>query len=222
MDWSLFHVKQEYHQFWKEYYKILSQRNSLLRNNTRSVELEYWTDALAHASQNLHTLRSMYDKNVSLRFSEIIYKLLGIEIELKYQPGWSKEFDLRTLLNKKTDDDIKHGYTYFGAHRADLKFKCGRDDAIQVLSRGQLKIMILALLIAQAQFVHENTGVFPVVLVDDLPAELDSTNRLSVLSNLLSLNTQIFITSTSSDLLPKIKTSHRMFHVEHGYWTKVV
>ena len=144
------------------------------------------------------------------------------EVVCQYRAGWPKNApDLLQLLEQNFDKDMQMGHTQYGAHRADIRFKFGSLEAINTLSRGQQKLFVCALLLAQASL-HEKVVNEPVImLIDDLPAELDETHRLKLLELLQILNIQHIITSTSESLIPVLNPeTTKIWHIDLGKFTQ--
>ena len=100
-----------------------------------------------------------------------------------------------------------------------------KNKALEVLSRGQQKILVSALKIAQGQLLGRTRGNHSIYLIDDLPAELDADNRQRVLQYLSGLGGQLFVTSVAQDALrPCLQESSNLtsFHVERGKITASV
>ena len=118
--------------------------------------------------------------------------LRGLESLLRYDRGWAEGSTLDAELQRMMDTDRRYGSTQLGPQRADLLLLLNRTPAADVLSRGQQKILVSALKIAQGRLLSENLGVDCLYLIDDLPSELDPENRARVFAALLSLNAQLF------------------------------
>jgi DNA replication and repair protein RecF len=98
-----------------------------------------------------------------------------------------------------------------------LRIKIDGKLAKATVSRGQGKLIVAAIIGAQARFLREHTMEVPILLVDDLAAELDRTAREVAADYLLSTQAQIFFTAIErSDLPGELCQTARMFHVEHG------
>ena len=116
--------------------------------------------------------------------------------------------------------DRQLGYTQAGPQRADLRLRIGTQNALEVLSRGQQKLVVCALKIAQGHLLAESMRQQCVYLVDDLSAELDPVYRKTLCNLLEQLDCQVFITGTDPDSLNydwRKETPVSMFHVEHGH-----
>ena len=94
-----------------------------------------------------------------------------------------------------------------------------RRPAVEVLSRGQQKLVVSALKLAQGRLLEEMNGRTCVYLIDDLPAELDGEHRRLFCQLLAGLECQVFVTCVEPETLDRVwlpNTDVRMFHVEHG------
>jgi DNA replication and repair protein RecF len=84
------------------------------------------------------------------------------------------------------------------------------------VSRGQQKVLTAALLLAQAVLLDRRRGIRPVLLIDDLAAELGASYREAVMRTIARLRGQCFLTFLDASLIPGDLHDARMFHVEHG------
>ena len=114
-----------------------------------------------------------------------------------------------------------------GYQLADLKITVNGQEAAQILSRGQQKLLVCALKIAQGYIFSQLTGRKTIYLVDDLPSELDEKHRDLLAHWLNTMSTQVFITGVEADTLastwrklPEVKC--KMFHVEQGIVTEKI
>jgi len=120
---------------------------------------------------------------------------------MEYFRGWNQDLGLYEQLQDDLLRDRKYGHTSSGPHRADIRFRLGAADAAEVLSRGQLKLLICALKIAQGRLLEQETGKRCIYLIDDLPAELDAHNRARVCALLAERKAQVFLTSIDPEIL---------------------
>ncbi len=223
LDWLLFHVEQSFHSTWSGYQRYLKQRNALLRGEQHQT-LEQWTHGLVEAGEAINRMRQALLAELKPHIEHYVSLLLSeVPFNLAYRQGWKKDLSLSEALQKGLDADIKMKYTTSGPHRADLIFRTGDDKVVDVFSRGQLKLMLAALKLAQMALFCQKLGTTAIVLIDDLPAELDSNHRNLLLAQLQALGTQIFVTTTDSGLLEfSAWPDTKVFHVEHGEIKEVV
>jgi DNA replication and repair protein RecF len=155
------------------------------------------------------------------RYASVL--LPDLTLKCSYRQGWKKDIDFTEALAMAMDTDIKMKFTTTGPHRADIVFKDDTDKAVDVLSRGQLKLLLCALKLGQMALLKEETGMTAVVLMDDLPAELDTAHRKQLLTLLHDIGSQVFVTTTDRNLLDYSAWSDvKLFHVEHGQMKEVV
>lgn len=224
MDWGVFHVEHLFIDCWRQQQRALRNRNNLLRSKASAAELDPWTVEFARYGTQIDQFRAAYVASLLPVLSEILAKLINLEgLSLEYDRGWDKQTELHEALNGSLGKDYKYGYTVLGPQRADLKIKIGQNNAVDILSRGQQKLLLSALKIAQGCLLQRETGKQCLFLVDDLPAELDVSNRLKVCTLLESLKCQIFITCVEKTELEycwaetaQKPPEKKLFHVKHG------
>ena len=216
IDRTLFHVEQSYLMVWKAYYHALKQRNALLRMKAPSVNGSYWNREIGKYARMLDAARASCIEalNNKLRQSKVS-SLFGV-VNLDYRRGWG-EGDLSDKLDGTWGKDIALGTTNIGPHRAEVRVMIGSELAAPNISRGQGKLVLVAILATQASFIFERCGKKPVMLIDDLASELDDGMRYVAVRSLLAVEGQIFFTAVDERFLPELERLHRqMFHVEHG------
>lgn len=216
IDWGLFHVEPDFYELWSRHQRLLKQRNAALKQG--DTHLEVWDEPLASCGEEIHSRRRLYLQRLQARFERQRDSLLpGEDISLRLRSGWRQGQCLAEVLSEDRERDCKHGYTHSGAHRADLEWLLSGQDARQEASQGQWKLLTLVLRLAQMEDFVDLTRRDCLLLLDDLPAELDPERRARVMSLLASLPLQIFATTTELDhLLADGWKDHTTFHVEHG------
>ncbi len=214
IDWGVFHVEHQYRGIAERYQRILQQRNAALRE--RSSDASLWSLELGEAGEQLEQLRGEYLKELRRGVGEVLDELSGgREIELEWRRGWPPKLTLEEALARSLERDQNRGYTSVGPHRADLVVRMDGERVEKRASRGQQKLIVAAMAIAQARLAQEKNGVDPVILVDDLPAELDGKNRTKLMGILQQSGLQVFITGVERDPFQGLGIE-QMFHVEHG------
>jgi len=222
LDWGLFYQSEHFLSCWRQFERILKQRNAVLRDRRPKRELDIWTEGLLKYGLELDKLRREYVLALAPLVLELSQELLTIpNLELSYQPGWDTSKDYASVLTCAYGDEIRFGHTQFGPHRADLDIKINAVPARHFLSRGQQKLLICAMIIAQGKLLAVHANKRLIYLVDDLPAELDLRSRQRLISLLSKQRTQIFITAIESESISdfignKPEVPVKVFHVEHG------
>ncbi len=216
LDRSLFHVKHSYVALWKEYRHALRQRNELLRKSMKS-QAHYWEEKLAESAETINRFRLSIVTAINTTFqtSEIPGLSTG-DLYFEFSPGWNSELGLAEQLRDDWNRDCDIGYTMAGPHRADLSlWRAGRAVS-KKLSRGQSKMVVCLVVAAIAQFI-KNASSSPVILVDDLVAELDDKMLGLALAAIQSIETQCFFTAIKpSEIRGQLPDDTSMFHVEQN------
>ena len=217
LDWGVFHVEHTYLQTWQQYQKSLRQRNAALRQQLTEKNVRLWDASLIRLAVTMTVQREAYLSRLHPAVERFTHLLLDMEIEMSYQQGWNQEESLIQAIERQFTRDREQGHTRSGPHRADIRILVDRREAEQYLSRGQQKLLVCAMRLAQAQVFAEDTGRRCVILVDDLPAELDPAHRQQLTQVLIETKAQLFVTMTEASLLKtEAWPGRKMFHVEHG------
>jgi len=213
----VFHVKHDYLNNWRAFHRVLQQRNAALRQKQSTQQISAWDKALIDAAMVITQCRQDYLSALLPLLQEYSQGLIQLQPELSYQQGWPAEELLNKVLAESLSRDRERGHTQYGPHRAELVFKFSGVPAQEVLSRGQMKLFISAMQLAQVTHLSKEQGIQCVIMIDDLAAELDRTKRAALLDLLLATQAQVFITVTEPSLLDiSSEQGHKMFHVEHG------
>ncbi|MBV1931257.1 MAG: DNA replication/repair protein RecF [Porticoccaceae bacterium] len=223
IDWGVFHVEHSFRETLRKYQRCHKQRNNLLRHDKISTaELGVWDREFIGLSIQVAECRQRYFDKVLPEFHSVLRSLnRDLNIDLHLFRGWAEGSSLDIELTKNYQRDRVSKTTNSGAHRADLKLKYEGRPASDVLSRGQTKVVVLAMLIAQGRVLRRQRNQDCVYLLDDLAAELDKAHLSRGMDLLLEQNAQIFMTGTNKEalqtLVPKALVSGSgLFHVKQG------
>lgn len=225
------------------------------------AELKSWDKGLSNHAALIHHYRERIFAEWQPYFAESIAQLLPAyaeQLSLSYNAGYDTNVALDIQLNERLEQDLQLGYTRIGNHRADihvhwrsndsaasnnnfsdtmreadtnLKVAVIKEQAANVLSRGEKKLLITALRLSQLPLLlntqktndlsndSAHAQVTPVVLLDDITAELDDRAIDILLSTLAQLPCQVFMTSLTDDILPLVHeywSEPNTFHVKQG------
>ena len=218
IDWGVFHVEHAFIQTWKRYRKALSQRNAALRHHQPDNMCVIWDQALVESANQIEQARFQYLEQLNIllkKNAEFLFP--GNKVSLEYKRGWSDEHDYQDFLLSSLARDKEKGYTQAGPHRADIKIRLDNKSAQTSISRGQQKKLVALLKLAQLELFIQTTQRTCVLLYDDLPAELDQSNRNILMELLSGMNVQLFVSSIEAEQLDISSwNSAKMFHVEQG------
>lgn len=211
MDWGCFHEDLSFMTHWRHYQRALKQRNHALKKKLPKDQATLWDWQLVDMAQQINAMRQAYIDALTPyveEFCQVLMPELDTKPECHYRPGWPKASDdFAALLQQQYPKDALQGHTQYGCHRADIKFRFNGQDAMLALSRGQQKLFVCALLLAQASLYEKQCGESVIMLIDDLPAELDEKHRHTLLVLLDMLNIQHILTSTAAELIPILQSN---------------
>jgi len=229
---GMFHVKHTSSDVLREFTQVLKQRNACLRNKLDKQSYEYWTQSFCNLSLQVADARLAYIEDLIAELPtwlQFLLPSLSGNIRVQYQRGWPERKELSELLSDNYDREIAYGYSLYGAHKFDVKFMVGKVALDSQLSRGQQKLFLLALTFAQAKLIARVKRVKPILLIDDIGAELDNNSRILLTKAIEELNCQVLITAIDKEALSPLlvdltiseneindKLKYHMFHVEQG------
>lgn len=216
MDWGLFHVEQGFYEQWKQYRRAIRQRNRALRNGEDAAGVAAWDRPVAEAGEAIHQMRKAYLEGITERLRQLLAPIIKAEVGAEYYRGWSQGKTLMQSLRDGVVSDRESGFTRMGPHRADFVVRFKDVKARGYVSRGEQKMISAGLLVAQAAALMDDGRKPPVLLIDDLAAELDAGFREALLKMVAGLGAQCFLSFLSKDQLPTSAGGAKMFHVEHG------
>lgn len=220
IDWGVFHVEHVFADHWRQYTRVLKQRNLALKNQQSASLVQGWDPFLVQYGQCIAQARQQYIDKLQPYINNMLQQInIDWTVEIAYQPGIPAEYeDLQTAIHNNLQADFRLGYTQYGPHRGDLRLTVDGKPAKEVLSRGQQKALILALYLAQSQLFVDSTGHYPILLIDDLVAEFDPMRLKQALSLLHQQAAQLFITAIDSQTLPMsaITDDYTQLHIQAG------
>ena len=217
LDYGLYYHNPAFLPDWQRYNYALKNRNAALRQNWRAADLAPWNHILGETGSRIDTYRRAYLAALEQALNTYHAELGGLDpIHIHYQRGWTGD-DLAAQLtaNNERDSQLKH--TRDGIHRADIRFHADGRDIAHHYSRGQQKTLICALILAQTRLITTDNGSHPVILIDDIAAELDRHRQHMLLNFLADSGAQLYITHIGGDLpLPDALADHQHLHLDAG------
>ena len=224
IDWGAFHSEQQFYSAWMNVKRVLKQRNQLLKNGVSYSQIQYWDKELTRYSEIVTDIRKRYVDSLNALLKGIIEEFLPrIDVKVSFSRGWDNKTDFAQLLKAQYSRDIATGFTVSGPHKADLRLRVANLPVQDALSRGQLKLLVCALRIAQGKLLKQQLNKDSIYLVDDLPSELDAQHRQLLLKQLTETGAQVFVTAIEPSAIVDSLTSppSQMFCVEHGQVTAI-
>lgn len=210
------------------YQKILKQRNNYLKNTMLdTIYLDVLTEQLAKQAAIILSYRLQYldglqhyakqiNLNISQQFDHLKMHYIS---QIKYQ----KSDDVGTLYDKfmqyvksTLDREIDQKMTLFGIHRDDIVFYVNGKNVQDFGSQGQQRTVALSLKLAEIDVIHEKSGEYPILLLDDVLSELDDSRQTYLLKTVEN-KVQTFMTTTSLDGIQKnLIKQPKIFHIKEG------
>lgn len=209
------------------YNRALLQRNNLLKhfagNNTFQPDsLEVWDYQLIHHGQQIHESRLQFIEKLQPVFQNYYNLISGGKetVALKLQSELSQH-DFGDLLKESVVKDRLLQYTSVGIHKDDFDFDLAGNPIKKFGSQGQKKTYLVALKLAQFDFMKEISGLTPILLLDDIFDKLDK-NRVEQIIKLVADDHfgQIFITDTNREhldqMIASLETESMIFTIVDG------
>lgn len=210
------------------YNHLLNQRNTLLKNiRDRRADgemLDMWEEQLAVGAAKITAARITAAAKLSVIAGRMQSYIAGVreQMDITYLlsgSGGAVPTDLAAWyiaeLRRNRDKDIRLGHTSIGPHHDDLNFTLNGVNLRSFGSQGQQRTGILALKLAELKFLHEETGEYPVLLLDDVMSELDKSRREKLLAFIRRETIQTLITATEEAYFP-FEHQAKLFDVVNG------
>ncbi len=227
IDIVLSQFDKSYLEYLLRYNRALAQRNQLLKNSEQKTYIDddllnILNEQLTFNGDLIHNKRKLFiDKLIPVFQQYYNFVSDGNEIVHLNYSSQLNEDTFSELLSNSLDRDFKFQYTTCGIHKDDLHLELGNYPIRRIGSQGQQKTFLVALKLAQFDFIKMNSEKFPILLLDDIFDKFDE-NRVDKIIQLAANSNfgQIFITDTStdrmSDILKKINSSYNLFHILAG------
>ncbi len=213
LDWILFHVEPGFLSLWQNWYRAHRQRNVLLKAGASPREIEPWTVAVAEHGELLSRLRA----GVIEQLNKAILGITGVPglgvPALRFTVGWRATSLIEGLL-ASVERERRRGRAVVGPQHDDWAISIGGLGATR-LSRGQAKLVSVILYRAQVELLARAERV-PVLLVDDLAADLDTHAFRLSLQILNDAGGQVWLSVLGRDGGVELPGDAARFHVKHG------
>jgi DNA replication and repair protein RecF len=197
LDWAVFHVEPQFVDLWVRYTRVLKQRNAALK--TQGPTVGAWDNDLAKIGEAITAARERLMERLQPHWRAAVVGLSGLDVELHYLRGWSQERTLaEALIESRAGDELRR-QTQAGPHRADVAVRLDGRAARDVLSRGQQKLVAVAMTIAQLRLLQDALQITPTLLLDDPAAELDGQRLQRFIDEVARLGCQLVVTSLHSE-----------------------
>lgn len=230
LDTAISQIYPAYDDRLSKYNKIRIQKNNFLKEyNQNETLLEVYNEQLAVLGSNIIFLRKKFLKEIEKIAQEKHSAISGKEkLTIKYDCNFleeEKEEEIQTAeilerfnqkLKERKDLEIIRAQTLVGPHRDDIIFYINDQEATKFASQGQQRTVVLSLKLAELDIITQKIGDSPVLLLDDVLAELDDV-RQNYLLKTININTQTIITSVDTLLFDeKFLQDVKIYRIEDG------
>ncbi len=218
IDWGCFHNEPGFFTAWNALRRLLKQRNAALRQVSHYRQIAAWDLELAPLAEQISRWRADYAKAIAAAIAATCSQFLPeFQLSFSFQRGWDKETDYAQLLERQFERDRALTHTASGPHKADFRIRAEGTPVEELLSRGQLKLLMCALRLAQGEFLTQQSGRRCLYLLDDFASELDETRRHLLATRLKATQAQVFVSAiTAEHVLAMADEKGRMFITEQG------
>lgn len=224
MDLFLSQFDKEYLHALIRYNKALQQRNALLKADgfTDETLFDLWDEQLIEEGKTIYKKRKDFIDSFIPTFQKFydFICLSNEKVALTYESHFDTE-NFSTLLKNRREKDKILGYTSIGIHKDDLDMQMDDYSIKRVGSQGQNKTYVVALKLAQFDFLRQATSTTPILLLDDIFDKLDSSRVEQIINLVLDKDFgQIFITDTNrehlDDILSRTNSNYHLYIVDKG------
>ena len=227
-----------------DYAKVIEQRNALLKTlaerGGNANQLDVWDESLVRLGAQIIQWRIAAVQELEKEATRIHRELThGAEVlRLAYEPSYDPRPKMTLKLDTAADrsgielkeiergflerlhavraEEIERGVTTLGPHRDELRFLANQIDLGDYGSRGQMRTALLSLKLAEVSWIKSRTTQWPVILLDEVMAELDLHRRADLL-NYLGETEQSLLTATDLNMFPSEFTENaKVWHVVQG------
>ena len=217
LDTAISQIYPAYDERLSKYDKIRIQKNNCIKEYLKTGSLnetllDVYNDQLVITGSNIIYLRLKFLKEIE-RIAAEKHKIISESeiLTIKYDSFNELAYDMepddiaqifRENISEKKLEEIRRGQACIGPHRDDIIFCINGNDATKFASQGQQRTIVLALKLSELDIITSKTGDEPVLLLDDVLAELDDIRQNYLLKS-IDENTQTIITSVDTVLFEK-------------------
>lgn len=233
LDLAVFNVERSFYREASAFQRVLKSRNALLRTGRPAPApalLETYDEELARTGARVVLRRRALVTDLAPRMAALFKALHGdLAVELRYESDAQvaaagdeaavREALLQGLSRHRAVDERRR-FTGFGPHTDDLAIRLSGRLAREHASQGQLRSLVLALKLAELANVEQRRGDAPVLLLDDVPSELDPERRRFLFEMIASLSCQTLISVADRDVIPPL-ARREDFQISEGRATEV-
>ena len=222
LDRAISQIYPAYDERLSKYDKIRIQKNNLLKQDVLDETLfDIYNEQLAISGANIIYLRKKFLKeieNIASKKHQIISNSEILTLNYTCEKSEIEEIAqyIKEELLKRRNEEIARHQACVGPHRDDIELKINGLDATKFASQGQQRTIVLSLKLSELEIIKDKTGYYPILLLDDVLAELDDLRQNYLLKS-IDNNTQTIITSVDTLLFDKeFLKDVKIYNIENG------
>ena len=205
LDWGAFYIDKTFLKIWQQTKFLIKQRNSALKQNYPYTYIKAIDKKLNEFGNILDIKRKIYFSKLKPKIYEILAQFNpNLKLDMDYYRGWNDNKDLHQVLEESFNSDNKYNVTNHGPHKADILLTINNKPIQDIFSRGQQKLLICAIKLAQGEIHNLENENKCIYLIDDITSELDNTHTQTFFDYLKKLKSQVFITTTEKSKIANI------------------
>ncbi len=205
LDSFISQLKSSYFRNLMSYYKVLKQRNNILKSKNPSMlsTISVWDEKLSELAIPICKMRSEAVEKLNLHINRLEFPGDNEEISFSYSPSIKGDFtsfeNYLSQLKSNINRDMEYQMTMTGPHRDDFDIFMNGKDIKKFGSQGQMRSCVLKLKLSECEIIKEKTGEMPPILLDDILSELDEKRRSCFIESIK--DRQVIISCTDKDFL---------------------
>ena len=225
MDIELCQLSNVYYYNLQQYYKVLKQRNNLLKNINKNPALKdtlfVWDSQLVEYGTKIIKKRQEFIEKINIAASKKHNEITNFKenLVIEYKPNVTTD-EFMSKLEENLQKDIILGSTSKGPHKDDVSFTINDSEVKIYGSQGQQRTAALSAKLAEIEIIKEEKGETPVLLLDDVLSELDEKRQYYLLESIKDIQTVITCTGIE-DSIKKYTDKSYIFNVENGIIKKL-
>lgn len=245
LDSVIFQLDSRYHRTMQNYQKSVTQKNALLKSaretglskKSLKEQLEVWNDQIINSGSEIISTRlnfteeikpiakefqdniSKHTENLDLVYKSTIQTADNVIAACNDKEALKTQF--KKALDNSFEEELGRGQSVIGPHRDDLTFLINGKEAKSFASQGQQRSIVLAVKLAELKVIEKRKDEIPVLLLDDVFAELDESRQDFLLHNLPE-NIQTFLTTTHiSNIQKEFLKGAQILEIKNGKVTEM-
>ena len=219
LDRLIFNRKNDYNKIINKYKKLLIERTKILQKNLVD------NDWLSQIEREICTLGTeIYrERNLQISFINTNFEILKkdynfqFNIKLKIKDNFfNNQISYEEYLFNIKDSrsfDKSYGGTKIGPHKSDILAVINDDFEASLLSTGQQKTVVLMIMLSQCNYLINNEGINPILLLDEIGSHLDLDNRQLLLDMINRFKIQFFLTGTDKNIFSFVSTKAQFYNI---------